>query len=313
MSDKKQKDEKSPFAGALADKLKSLDIEPSEKKDPQKEGNDAERREDQRPENPRPELDPPPPQSEQAQDELSDEELFEQAVEELAPEDVYRGKFHGQGPEFPEQAQPGSPTMRGPSTAKEPEQDQKEPSDEEARRELDELREMRQFEKAVGPVDKEKIPRGKYRRPSTPDPEEVARKAASYRSDSPEMITPPLPKSGEGLNQVGPLDASQKDMLARYKKRNRRHDVPELNIRGDIVEDALRQVELFVHQRWKEGAHFVRVIHGRGLQSDGDPVLKPAVLRWLEGPGFRYVKGYVPEVNSGGDYGSLIVELEKKS
>lgn len=101
-------------------------------------------------------------------------------------------------------------------------------------------------------------------------------------------------------------------MLDRYKKRSRRHDVPERNFRGDSVEDALRQLELFVHQHWKDGARFVRVIHGRGLQSDGDPVLKPAILRWLEGPGFRYVRGYVPEVNSAGDYGSLIVELEKK-
>lgn len=326
MSNKKNKDEKSPFAGALADKLKNLDIEPAEgtstdeentsrsskgpasrRQSNEQESNESDKGRDP---HPRPELDAPPPEDEQP--DLSDEELFAKAVEELAPEDVYRGKFHGQGPEFSEQERPGTPSGQGSPERQQGETSDEQPvDDEQARRDLDMLREMRQFEKAVGPVDK-RIHDGKYRRKGAPDPKKDAERALSFRSDSPDMLTPALPKSGDGLNNVGPLDTSQKEMLDRYKKRSRRHDVPERNFRGDSVEDALRQLELFVHQHWKDGARFVRVIHGRGLQSDGDPVLKPAILRWLEGPGFRYVRGYVPEVNSAGDYGSLIVELEKK-
>ncbi|QDG51600.1 hypothetical protein FIV42_12835 [Persicimonas caeni] len=323
MSDKKKK-EKSPFAGALADKLKGLDIEPAERDEAVEDNasrssestTSSKRQPSGRDSNPRPELDAPSA-SELDKGELSDEELFAKAVEELAPEDVYRGKFHGQGPEFPEENRPGTPegrTSAAPGVSQENEGDSPEDraaADEEARQDLDMLREMRQFEKAVGPVDK-LVRNDKYRRKSSPDPKKDAERALSYRSESPDMITPALPKSGDGLNNVGPLDAAQKEMLDRYKKRSRRHDVPEINFRGDSVEDALRQLELFAHQHWKGGARFVRIIHGRGLQSDGDPVLKPAILRWLEGPGFRYVRGYVPEVNSAGDYGSLIVELERR-
>lgn len=342
MSDKKK--EKSPFAGALADKLKDLDIEPAAREgaegeqasedlaseDWARKPEPAARQSGRRARPERSELDSlaDPEDLVDPEDEaLSDEELFAQAVEGLAPEDIYRGKFEGEGPSFPERDQPGSPQARGQTSASQTSANQKgagqsaveqqrpgapEPSDEEAREQLSRAREARQFEKAVGPVD-QRIERGKYRQPSMPDPAEDAARRAAYRSDSPDgLITPALPKSGDGLNNVGPLDSAQRDMLDRYKKRSRRDEAPEINVRGDTVDDALRQLELFVHQQWKADARFVRVIHGRGLRSDGDPVLKPAVLRWLEGPGYRYVRGYVPEVNSGGDYGSLVVELEKK-
>jgi DNA-nicking Smr family endonuclease len=373
MSDKK-KNEKSPFAGALADKLKDLDVDTSAKKKPQAEDESppAEApREFQRtdwqkdkleaePEAEQPELSdeelfrqafrnvdqeaidqahrtprkapgPPSRESDQAgqappsvdergpvdeheppeQDtpsrQLSERELFERAVEGLDPADVYSGKFHGEGPELP-------PEPEESEESEEPEEDAPAvggaPSEDEAREAVAQKREIRQFEKAVGPVDKKNVRRRKYRQPNRPAPEDHVRQVASYRSDSPsDMITPPLPKTGEGLNNVGGLMPAQKDMLGRYKKRSRRNEVPEINVRGDTVDDALRQIELFVHQQWKQNAHFVRIIHGRGLQSDGDPVLKPAVLRWLEGPGYRYIKGYVPEVNSAGDYGSVVAEL----
>ncbi len=299
MSDKKK--EKSPFAGALADKLKGLDIEPSERPS----ADDAKPRPAERPE-----LEPPEQPSE-----LSDEELFARALDDLDPTDLYRGKFEGKGPSFPERTQPGSPQSRATrdqAARRAADESVEQPDDDQARAEVAKAREARIFEKAVGPVD-QRIPRDKYRRPSMPDPAEDAARRAAYRSESPDgLITPALPKSGDGLNNVGPLDAAQKDLLERYKKRARRHDAPEINVRGDTVDDALRQLELFVHLQWKERVRFVRIIHGRGLRSDGDPVLKPAVLRWLEGPGFRYVRGYVPEVNAGGDYGSLLVELERK-
>jgi DNA-nicking Smr family endonuclease len=248
---------------------------------------------------------------------LNEQELFEQAVSNIGPEDIYRGKFEGRGAELPDEPEdvpkkrPGVPGQQpqpqaGPSN--EPEVDEQQ-----AREALGELRTMRQFEKAVGPVDRD-IDRDKYRdRASRRNPKKDVEQRLAYRSDSPdEMTTPPLPKSGEGLNNVGSLDPAHKDLLERFQKRARRNDVFEINVRGDSVEDALRQVELFVHQQWKEGSGFCRIVHGRGLRSDGAPVLKPAILRWLEGPGFRYVRGYAPETNNAGDYGSVVVELAKR-
>lgn len=329
MSDKKP--EKSPFAGLLADKLKSLDLELKESpaKDAQKDRpsrtkdrpskasksgskhlrDDAPKRRSRR--QYRLPNDTVPDDAEP----LSDAELFEKSIQEMAPEDIYRGKFAGEGPKLP----PASPTSEhapqqsaqdSHKHAKMSEEDAQAAEDS-AREAVGQAREMRLFEKTVGPVDP-LVKRDKYRRPSMPDPGEDAARRTAYRSESPEsLITPPLPKSGDGLNQVGPFDAAQRDLHARYKKRARQHEVAEINVRGDNVEDALRQVELFMHLQFKEKRRFTRIIHGRGLQSDGKPVLKPAILHWLEGPGFRYVRGYVPERNSSGDYGSLIVELER--
>ena len=246
---------------------------------------------------------------------LTEEELFEQAVSDIGPEDIYRGKFEGRGANLPEEPedvpkkQPGAPGEKPAQNAS----DEPEVDEEQAREALGELRTMRQFEKAVGPVDRD-IDREKYRdRASRRDPKRDVEQRLAYRSDSPdEMTTPPLPKSGDGLNNVGSLDSAHRDLLERFQKRARRDQVFEINVRGDTVDDALRQVELFVHQQWKEGSGFCRIVHGRGLRSKGAPVLKPAILRWLEGPGFRYVRGYAPETNNAGDYGSVVVELAKR-
>ncbi|MFP4597506.1 MAG: Smr/MutS family protein [Persicimonas sp.] len=326
MSDDKENKKKSPFAGALADQLKDLDIAPSQRDadgpHPEEKSPEDRSSEDQSQDqalNARPsrtsrsdrtdrKLDMPT----QAEEEepLSDEELFAKAFEDLAAEDVYAGKFEGQGPEVP--GEPATPSAEDTENAEGQTDEQAPIDDEDARREIAARRERLTFERAVGPVD-ETVDRGKYRRRELPDPAKDARRLGVYRSDSPEDLnTPALPKSGEGLNYVGPLHASQKDLLKRYAKRSRRHDIAELNVRGDIVDDALRQLELFIHLEWKNSARFVRIIHGRGLRSDGAPVLKPAVLRWLEGPGFRYVRGYAPELNNAGDYGSIIVELDPK-
>lgn len=308
-----RKSEKSPFAGLLAEQLKSIDIKP----DP------APPRSAHTPKDKARTTAAPPPEDRSQDDDfldapaLSDAELFQKSLEEIKPEDFYRGKFVGEAPVF--EPEPGDDARRGERRAAQDERDEcagdaMSAADEaDAREAVQQVRAQRLFEREVGAV--APLADGKkYRQPGARDPaEDVARRIA-YRSEPPESLnTPPLAKSGEGLNQVGPLVAAQKELYERYKKRERRHEVFELNVRGDSVEDALRNVELFVHKNWKEDRHFVRIIHGRGLQSDGEPVLKPAILHWLEGPGFRYVRGYVPEVTDSGDYGSLIVELERKS
>lgn len=247
----------------------------------------------------------------------TEEELFEQAVSSLGPEDMYRGKFEGAARGVPAEEEEQTSESAPDAPVERPVDEASAESDvdeERAREALGEIRTKRQFEKAVGPVDEE-VQRDKYRRRSAKrDPEKDVERRLAFRSDSPdELTTPPLPKSGDGLHHVGKLDPAHKDLLERFQKRARHQQVLEINVRGDTVEDALRQVELFVHQQWKERARFCRIVHGRGLRSKGDPVLKPAILRWLEGPGFRYIRGYAPETNNAGDYGSVVVELAERS
>ncbi len=228
----------------------------------------------------------------------TDRELFEAAVDNLSADDVYRGKFFGHT-DLPE-------TDDGPSIADFMEtrtaDEDVEPLDEEtARAEVKDLQNQRLLERTLGGIDK-KVDSSKYRK----------KEPRGFSTETNEELnTEPLPKSGDGLSEVE-LKPQQRELLKRYNARARRSQVPELNLRGDTLDDALRRLELFAHDCWKRETGYIRVIHGKGNQSEGEPVLKPAVLRWLEGPGFRYVRGYAPEVKNVGNYGSIIVELARK-
>lgn len=240
---------------------------------------------------------------------LTDEELFESAVDKMTNADVFMGKYQGDVRGLPKQTllEPTLPDPEAGDDAEEPTL-----SEEEQRAQLEELREDMLFSHFVGQVDhvagKNKYYRTKPRASTTKPPE------PTYSSETPDgLITPTLPKSGEGLNYVEALHSSQKGLLNRSKLWARRNTLQVLNLRGDSIEDALRQLELFVHQAWKDGDKYVRVITGRGLKStDKHPAIKATTLQWLEGPGFRYVRGYAPELTSERDYGSLIVALAKK-
>ena len=244
----------------------------------------------------------------------SDDDLFAKALDTMSPDDIYAGKYVGRVeglPPAPEPATRGEAHDHEISSRRTKESEEED--DHTARERVAELREEALFAHAVGPVDTLSR-RTKYYEPK-PRPHDSYTPPSPYSDTSPDgLIAPALPKSGEGLHRVEKLDPEHRGILNRCRLWSRQHDLPILNVRGDSLEDAVRQLELFIHQSWKDGARFVRVVHGRGVQSEGGiPVLKPTVLQWLEGPGFRYVRGYAPELTSQRDYGSIIVALEVRS
>ena len=294
------------FGGLLADKLKNVELSEPAAPTPAPAP--------PRPAPPRPEPTPP--------SELSDSELFAHALGELDGSQTFRGKFHGDvhdrlpghdavprhaasryargereddAPKDLSQASPGGSAPEAAPVV---------PEEEAA------LREEMMFARFVGQMDaytsdakyaKQK-PRGSFIE-LEPD----------FADDYPEgLITPTLPTEGPGLNLIESLDDSQRGLLNRARLWGRQNDMPVLNLRGDSFDDAMRQLELFIHQKWKEGVKYVRVVHGRGVGSDGGaPVLKPAVLTWLAEGGFRYLRGYAPELTPERDYGSLVVALNR--
>lgn len=239
----------------------------------------------------------------------SDEELFREAVDSLEPGEMYKGKFRGSsgtGDDLPEQAGDTGEAVdsHGVSDRETDRETTSEKADEETlRRRAGEFRDESLFRKMVGDVEPLEG-RDKYRQPR--------RRSADHGiddGDDDELVTPSLPRSGEGLHYVPPFVRSQRELLARHDDYEERHEVPVLNIRGQHRDQALDDLRDFVGRHVADGVRFVRIIPGRGLRSEVEPVLKPAVLAWLEGPGIDDVVGYVPERLQGGDYGSLIVEL----
>jgi len=232
----------------------------------------------------------------------SDRELFEQAVDDIDPAKLYDAKFRGQSgtdrqlpdepPDDPVATSPSSPS----TTDDAPEMDEAR-----ARQQAQQLQDEALFQKMVGDVDPLEG-RDKYHRSRN-----TAQSRPSKAVSKDKLSTPSLPQSGEGLNYIPPLADSQKSLLRRHREFE--HHVPQLHLRGMTRRNALEQLREFIPDHHGTEARFVRIIPGRGLQSNTDPVLNPTVLQWLEGPGLEYIRGYAPERLQGGDYGSLIVEL----
>lgn len=239
-----------------------------------------------------------PTQPEQAP--LSDEDLFKFALNSVEDGDIFRAKYEGESKPLP-------PAVEKPVEQVDDASYKQPLDDESARKLVFEERDRAIFERQIGAV----IPVENKLHKAIGRRRKDVHAATRGFSDEPagDLITPNLPRTEPGLSNPGPYVHSQREMLRRFQKASIAQESPLLNLRGDSLVDALRQLELFMHREWKSQAGFVRIIHGRGLRSECGAIIKPAVLEWLEGPGLRYVRGYIPELTASGDYGSLIVEL----
>lgn len=118
-----------------------------------------------------------------------------------------------------------------------------------------------------------------------------------------------LPPTEEDLNEPQ-LTGTERDLLRRA--RNQAY-VPTLHIRMLRRQEALGEVARFVQAQWEDKRRFVRIITGKGKNSDGPVVLKPAVIEWIQtSPGNTYVAGWSPETDRSGAWGALILELRRK-
>lgn len=82
------------------------------------------------------------------------------------------------------------------------------------------------------------------------------------------------------------------------------------SVRGMQRGEARRHLERFLRERRSSGVRFVKVIHGKGKGSPGEPVLRRRVPEWLECWRPELVAGYEPvrREREGGS-GALFVVL----
>lgn len=218
---------------------------------------------------------PPPPTPARR---LTPEELMAEAFEAAGGADTYSAKYRGQGFDAGdvEVAAPGD--------------DQAIPVDERADLDPDAL----MFEAALGGAIQPMQDRDRYA--MLDDHEWVG---LSWR-DARELAT----LSAEELMEPE-LTAAQRRLL----KQSRGEHVAVLNIRGNTKAEAMGEVEAFVRAQCADGASWARVITGKGKQSAGAPVLKPAVIAWCEGEGAVLVRAWAPETDRSGNYGSVLLAL----
>ncbi len=86
-----------------------------------------------------------------------------------------------------------------------------------------------------------------------------------------------------------------------------------LNLRGLFLDEAKFVFENFIKEALYKGLTCVLIVHGRGLGSKGEPVLKKKVKEWLErGPFRKYILAYASARPCDGGVGATYVLLTPK-
>lgn len=101
------------------------------------------------------------------------------------------------------------------------------------------------------------------------------------------------------------LDGDQRDVLRRAGGRR----LPTCNLRHMHRAPALTTLEAFVAVCRRRAARYCRVIPGKGIASEGEPVLKRTLLAWCQAIDQRDVLRWAPELDEHGEWGSAILEL----
>jgi DNA-nicking Smr family endonuclease len=84
----------------------------------------------------------------------------------------------------------------------------------------------------------------------------------------------------------------------------------EIDLHGMTRNEALSELERLFEAAMSGKVRVISVIHGRGLHSQGKPILKEATYQWLgSGPFANQVLAAIPRPNTGG--GSCLILLRR--
>lgn len=125
----------------------------------------------------------------------------------------------------------------------------------------------------------------------------------------PAILSPSSAERSQDELDAPELNGAQRDLLRRARKQTL---VPTLNLRHHRKQEAMNMLAAFVLKEQQNRTRFVRIITGKGKQSEGPVVLKPMVIEWCElEPGVSMVLGFAPETDQSGNYGMMILELRR--
>ncbi|MDA8086323.1 MAG: Smr/MutS family protein [Nitrospiraceae bacterium] len=146
------------------------------------------------------------------------------------------------------------------------------------------VREIKEFKEASGPArPKPRAPRkGDSRRE-----EDVVINHLSMLVRGREPIT--LSQTGEYIEWTGP---GTNPGIARRLHSGEFTVGEYIDLHGMTREKAFDALRFFLQEARRKRTFCVKVIHGRGLRSPAGPVLKEAMIKWLQGPFRKYVRAY---------------------
>jgi len=116
-----------------------------------------------------------------------------------------------------------------------------------------------------------------------------------------------LSDTGEYMEWISPH--MRKDIVRRLH--NGDFSVQDsIDLHGMTLREAEEAFNLFFKESLKKQLFCVKVIHGRGLRSPGEPVLKEAVKKWLQGAFRKWVLAYSTAKDCDGGLGATYVILK---
>jgi len=119
-----------------------------------------------------------------------------------------------------------------------------------------------------------------------------------------------LVRSGERTSGLAPgIDRA-------HLHRLERGEIPvdrELDLHGLSRSEAREDLGYELRDAWESGERCVRIVHGRGAHSELGPVLKEAVLEWLQQPPLaERVMAFCSALPRDGGAGALYVLLRRR-
>ncbi|MDX8406953.1 MAG: Smr/MutS family protein [Mariprofundaceae bacterium] len=163
----------------------------------------------------------------------------------------------------------------------------------------------------------------KVRPISTPEKASI-RKKPSRRRQAKRIVEhvaaiTPAPDSGSAAPEIIPASPDEPwtlvaNGISRERLKRLAAGQPAVDtifdLHGITRAEALQQLDSGFQKALACGQRVICIIHGRGLHSDGRPVLKQAAYHWLrEGPFAAHVLAVIPQPGSGG--GACLVLLRK--
>lgn len=98
----------------------------------------------------------------------------------------------------------------------------------------------------------------------------------------------------------------------RQLKRGIIHIQRELDLHGQIKDEALASLERFIGEAYSRSRQAVLVITGKGINSPEGPVLQGAVSHWLSERGKGMVAEFVSAPREMGGSGAFVVFLKSR-
>jgi DNA-nicking Smr family endonuclease len=105
------------------------------------------------------------------------------------------------------------------------------------------------------------------------------------------------------------LDRVHVDKLQRGEPEPNR----DLDLHGLTATEAREDVTYEVEDAWHEGERCIRIVTGRGRRSELGPVLREAVIEWLQAPPLAHrVMAFCSAPSTLGGTGALLVLLRRR-